>query len=128
MSGFDLGPILVSYRHDNQLREVKLDGSFNIACVQDSDKVYSSIDKTRWSEKVIQEDFNRLKEEVAADIKSGEKKQALDKIEKYRARIEIQKSDSSLTVQGKFLNNTPDTSPSWLPCSVLPSRKPSPNC
>ena len=32
-----------------------------------------------------------------------------EKNQKYRARIEVQKSDSSLSVQGKFLNNTPDT-------------------
>jgi len=80
---FDLGPILVRYQRDSQSFEVKLDESFKIACVRDPDKVYSSIDKTRWSQKVIQEDFNRLKEEVAADIKAGEKERALDKIEKY---------------------------------------------
>jgi Ca-activated chloride channel family protein len=45
--------------------------------------VYSSIDKTRWSEKVVNEDFNRLKQEVASDIKSGRKQEALKKIDNY---------------------------------------------
>jgi len=42
-------------------------------------------------------------------IALAQEKDAGNKIEKYRARIEVQKSDSSLTVQGKFLNNTPVT-------------------
>ena len=50
---------------------------FNLA------KVYTSINKTSWSEKVINEDFNRLKQEVAADIKSGKKQKALKKIDQY---------------------------------------------
>ena len=54
-----------------------------IACVDDQKKVYSSIDKTGWSEKVINEDFNRLKQEVAAEIKAGRKGAALKKIETY---------------------------------------------
>jgi Ca-activated chloride channel family protein len=55
-----------------------------IACVDDQKKVYSSIDKTRWSEKVINEDFNRLKQEVASEIKAGRKQAALKKIEAYQ--------------------------------------------
>lgn len=42
-------------------------------------------------------------------IPLAQEKDTGDKIEKYCARIEVQKSDSSLTVQGKFMNNTPDT-------------------
>ena len=55
-----------------------------IACVKDRGEVFSSIDKTGWSEKVISEDFNRLKQEVAADLKSGDKRQAMDRIHNYR--------------------------------------------
>ena len=56
---------------------------FKIACINDPKKVYSSINKTSWSDKVINEDFNHLKQEVAADIKSGEKQRALQKIDQY---------------------------------------------
>jgi Ca-activated chloride channel family protein len=54
-----------------------------IACVNDRKRVISSIDKKSWTEQVINEDFNRLKQEVAADLKSGNKQQAIDRIEKY---------------------------------------------
>ena len=51
-------------------------------------KVYSSIDKSSWSEKVIKEDFNRLKQEVASEIKAGRKQAALKRIETYHAEQE----------------------------------------
>jgi Ca-activated chloride channel family protein len=56
---------------------------FRIACVKDHDEVFASIDKEEWEEKVLQDDYNRLREEVAADIKKGNKAQAMDRIDHY---------------------------------------------
>jgi Ca-activated chloride channel family protein len=80
---FELGNLKMVYRHDSQVHEIMLEDSLTIACVQDQRKVYSSIDETRWSDKVINDDFNRLKQEVAADIKSGKKQKAMRRIETY---------------------------------------------
>ncbi len=80
---FELGNLKIVYHHDNQVHETMLEDSLNIACIQDQRKVYSSIDETRWSDKVINDDFNRLKQEVAADIKSGKKVKAMKRIETY---------------------------------------------
>jgi len=80
---FMLENLKLSYQYDNRVYETALEESFEIACVKDQKKVYSSINKTYWSEKVIHEDFNRLKQQVAADIKSGKKHRALKKIDKY---------------------------------------------
>lgn len=80
---FELNTIKIVYHHDNQVYETTLEDSFKIACVKDQRKVFSSIDKTSWSEKVINEDFNRLKQEVAADLKSGKKQKAMKRIRKY---------------------------------------------
>ena len=80
---FEIDKIKLSYQYGNRAYETALEESFKIACVNDQKKVYSSINKTSWSEKVINEDFNRLKQEVAADIKSGKKQRALKKIDKY---------------------------------------------
>ena len=81
---FVLGNIKITYRYDHRTIETTLDEPLMIACVKDRGEVFSSIDKTGWSEKVISEDFNRLKQEVAADLKSGDKRQAMDRIHKYR--------------------------------------------
>ena len=85
---FEIDKIKVSYQYDNRAYDTALEESFKIACVNDRKKVYSSINKTSWSEKVINEDFNRLKQEVAADIKSGKKQRALKKIDKYHEEQE----------------------------------------
>ena len=80
---FELEKLKISYQYGNRTYETALEESFKIACINDQKKVYSSINKTSWTEKVINEDFNRLKQEVAADIKSGEKQRALKKIDTY---------------------------------------------
>ena len=85
---FELKNIKIVYHHNNRIFETTLEDSFTIACVKDQRKVFSSIDKTSWSEKVINEDFNRLKQEVAADLKSGKKQDAIKRIKKYHGEQE----------------------------------------
>jgi Ca-activated chloride channel family protein len=80
---FELDTIKLSYQYDNRTYETALEETLTLACVSDRKKVYSSINKKSWSEKIINEDFNRLKQEVAADIKSGKKQNALNKIDQY---------------------------------------------
>jgi len=80
---FRLSNLKVVYQYDNRVHESTLEDSFTIACVKDQRKVYSSIDATGWSDKVINDDFNRLKQEVAADLKSGKKQAAMKRIETY---------------------------------------------
>jgi len=80
---FELDQIQIAYQHNDRSYVTTLDESLTIACVNDQKEVHSSIDKTSWSKKVINEDFNRLKQEVASDIKTGKKQEALKKIELY---------------------------------------------
>jgi Ca-activated chloride channel family protein len=51
--------------------------------VKNREEVYSSIDKSAWTRKVLQEDFNRLRQEVARDLKAGKKESALGRIDMY---------------------------------------------
>jgi Ca-activated chloride channel family protein len=78
-----IGKIKVRYFHNGMPFEATLHKTFEIACVKDQKKVFSSIDKSAWADKVIQEDYNRLKQEVAGDIKAGKKDQALGRIKMY---------------------------------------------
>ncbi|MGD9323323.1 MAG: hypothetical protein PVG26_04850, partial [Desulfobacterales bacterium] len=80
---FELDTIKLSYQYDNRTHDTALEEPLTLSCVSDRKEVYSSFNKTSWSEKVINEDFNRLKQEVAADIKSGKKQRALKKIDQY---------------------------------------------
>ena len=82
---FNLGGIVLRYRHDNTSRTVSLDEPFQIACIRDKTQVVSSVDKRVWEEKVLQEDFSKLLDEVAADIGSGSKDDAMTAINNYEA-------------------------------------------
>jgi len=57
---------------------------FTVACVTDPAAVLSSVRREAWAAKVLQEDFSRLKEEVADEIRRGDKDQALERIRRYR--------------------------------------------
>jgi len=80
---FAIKGINARYRYKDSSYTVNLDEAFQIACVKDRQAVYSSIDKSEWEEKVVKEDINRLREEVAGDIKKGSKQEALKRIEEY---------------------------------------------
>jgi Ca-activated chloride channel family protein len=80
---FEVGTIKARYRFNGQPLEAILDDSFEIACVKNQKEVHSSIDKASWTDKVIREDYNRLKQEVAGDMKAGKKDKALRRIESY---------------------------------------------
>jgi Ca-activated chloride channel family protein len=80
---FEMGRIIARYRFNGRPMETTLDGSYKIACVKNQKEARASIDKTSWTEKVIREDYNRLKQEIAADIKTGKKQKALQRINSY---------------------------------------------
>ncbi len=82
---FALEGISLRYQHDNTSRTVSLDEPFQIACIRNKTQVVSSVDKGVWEEKVLQEDFSKLLDEVAADIGSGSKDDAMTAINNYEA-------------------------------------------
>ena len=63
--------------------------------MDDQKDVIASIDEGVWSEHVVKEDYNRLKDEVATAIRSGKKGAALQAIEEYE-----EKNDSINSVVG----------------------------
>lgn len=80
---FPIGRVTARYRHDGQPHEVFMENAFAIACVGDEGRVLSSIDRTRWEEKVLTDDYNRLKQEVAADVSAGKADSAHKRIAAY---------------------------------------------
>ena len=114
---FELSGIAVDYRSQNRDYRTALPQAFRIACVEDPQKAFASIDKHEWEQKVVSDDFNRLKEEVAKDIKTGDKRQALERIEAYRAEKEavnqaVQSADVTRNLEnevGKLRETVDDT-------------------
>jgi Ca-activated chloride channel homolog len=79
----DLGAFDVSYRHNGTAYHLRGGENLSVACVADKKAVLSSIDQATWEDQVVQEDYNRLKEDVAASIRKGERDQALRQIQDY---------------------------------------------
>jgi Ca-activated chloride channel family protein len=80
---FEMKGITVRYLQEGRPCSVSLSKPFKIACVKNQDEVFASINKSEWEQKVLGDDYNRLREEVAADIKQGNEKEALDRIDRY---------------------------------------------
>ena len=80
---FEINGITVRYIYNGRPYHAVLSKTFEIACVKDEREVISSIDKEEWEKHVIQEDYNKLKDEVAMDIKGGKEKKAMDRIQTY---------------------------------------------
>lgn len=92
--------ISLSYIHNGKSREMLLDQSFQVEVVKDPREATASIDKEEWEQKVLQEDYNRLLEEVARDIKEGKEGVALDRIRAYDATVQsVNASVGSAAVQ-----------------------------
>jgi Ca-activated chloride channel family protein len=82
---FGIGRIAARYQHNAETHETVLEGPLTVACIGDEGRVLSSIDRTRWENKVLTDDYNRLKQEVAADISAGSREEALQRIDKYQS-------------------------------------------
>lgn len=101
---YTLQGIWISYVSQGTVYRESLQKLFTVVWAQEESEVLSSIHKEAWEEKVLQEDYNRLKEEVAADVKAGKEQDALQKIETYsHEKKELNDSVQSEQV-GKNLN------------------------
>jgi Ca-activated chloride channel family protein len=80
---FEINGITVRYIYKGQAYNALLPESYQIACVKNQREVISSIDKEEWEKQVVQDDYNKLKDEVSMDIKDGKEKKALDRIQTY---------------------------------------------
>lgn len=81
-----LGQIELAYRHGDRTRKLAAARPLTVACVKDPASVMASIKKEHWADQVVQEEFSRLKEAVAVDIRDGNKTHAQQRIRDYEAR------------------------------------------
>jgi len=129
-ASFPIGRLTARYRHNGQPQEVFMENAFTISCVGDEDRVLSSIDRTRWEQKVLNDDYNRLKQEVAADISAGNAGSARKRISAYtRAQTAVNAYVNSpgvarnLESDMKDLENRVDETFQGPPAAVLQKQK-----
>ena len=120
----------VSYRYSGRTFRTTPPGLFAVACVADRHQVLSSIDPAGWADKVLQEDFNRLRQQVAADIKSGEKDRAFHRIDSYyrrqseiNAAVKSERVSRNLAGDLEHLREKVDATFSGAPAAVEQKQK-----
>ncbi len=82
---WDIGAISVHYRSGDQPYTVSTAAPLRVACVPNASDALASINKAEWEEKVVKEDYNRLREGVAAAVKGGKREEAMKQIDEYTA-------------------------------------------
>jgi Ca-activated chloride channel family protein len=81
-----LGAFDLTYRYNGAALHQQSREGLTLSCVADKGAVLSSIHRDAWADQVVQEDFNRLREDVAEAVRKGEKTAALGRIQKYETR------------------------------------------
>ncbi|OEU67823.1 MAG: hypothetical protein BBJ57_01935 [Desulfobacterales bacterium PC51MH44] len=99
---FEIDGIAVRYINKGKPYIETLSKPFQVACVKNQQEVISSIDKEEWEDKVVQDEYNKLKEEVSIDIKEGKERRALDRIHTY---YNEKQSLNALVGSGKVAEN-----------------------
>ena len=97
-----MGRVQVHYQRHGESRTVNVTRPLTVACVPDPTAVLASIKKDSWADQVVQEEFNRLKEEVAADIRDGDQTRAQVRIQEYEAK---QEAINTVVGSGKVAKN-----------------------
>lgn len=82
---FTVRDIEVSFEDPDGKRNLKLEESLSVACVQDEEEAWASVNQSVWEQQVVQEEYNLLKEQVAEDMRKGDEGAAMDKIARYEA-------------------------------------------
>ena len=82
---YAINGISLRYRYNGQPYAAALTEPLQVTCVSNKDEALASINKPEMENKVLQDDYNRLRDEVAQSINKGDQQDAMSKIEKFRA-------------------------------------------
>lgn len=78
-----LGEIGVTYRTGDDTVRLALSATPRVARVASENAFFASVDRSRWSQAVIVDEYNRMQREVASDLEQGRVEQARAKISSY---------------------------------------------
>lgn len=85
-NSFEVSNITAKFFHMGEPGTVTIAEPFRIACVKDQKAAFSSIRREAWEKKVIADEYNQLKQDVARHMKDGNEKAAMEEIEEYETR------------------------------------------
>ena len=88
-ASYELDGVNIQYTHKDSTYTAALSEPFRVSCVNNAEEAVASIDQDQWEDKVLQEDFNALREQVAVELKNGKKQEALQQIDTYHSQQQL---------------------------------------
>lgn len=85
----ELGAWSVSYRGAGGPVELAFAETPRVARVATEDDFFASVDRDRWASGVVVDEYNRVQQLVAKDVKEGRADGAVAKLEEYRERLGV---------------------------------------
>ncbi|MGH7804308.1 MAG: vWA domain-containing protein, partial [Candidatus Binatia bacterium] len=81
-----LGRFELAYARNGERSTLRFDETPEVASVAREDDFYASLDGKTWERSVVVDDYNKMQEEVAREVKSGNRDEAIRKIESFRGQ------------------------------------------
>ena len=97
-----LGHLQATYSTEGGPQSLRSQTPLTVACVNDEAAAMASIKKEAWADQVVREEFSRLKEAVADDIRNGDRERAEKRIQDYTAK---QSAINAVVGSGKVAEN-----------------------
>ena len=85
---YQIQGVKVRYTHLGTSHVASLEDNFQLSCVKNEEAATASINKGVWREKVMQDDLNKLRGQVAQEVKEGKREAALKHLEEYKIQNE----------------------------------------
>jgi Ca-activated chloride channel family protein len=83
-----LGRFALSYRRGGERSTLAFADTPRVASVAREDDFYAKVDVPAWTRSVVVDGFNKMKEEVAREVKAGRRDAAMEKVQQFRAETE----------------------------------------
>ncbi len=87
LGSVDLGALSADWTHDDKKQQFALRGRAAVDQVESEQAAQTGIDKDAWAEATVQEEYNKLRQEVSRDVQGGRKDEAQKKIRAYKAKV-----------------------------------------
>jgi Ca-activated chloride channel family protein len=85
---YDLGHFSLSYGDGHERTTLRFAEVPRIACVRGEAEFYGKIDVPAWSRSVVVDEYNKMQEEVAQEVKAGRRDEALRKLGIFKDKAE----------------------------------------
>lgn len=125
-----LGRVEMQYRFNSRSHRLNSPGMLTVACVADPSAAMASINKDVWTDQVVKDEFSRLKEAVAKDIRDGDKPRAQSRIREYEVKqaainrvVNSEKVAENLVTDVKALRTQVEETFAGAPAAVAEKKK-----